>query len=118
MVVAYLVVANWETPLSRASQPRPVEPRMEEAFQSTAGEGIIEQNVRRRVVGGLHSTSSKRTHSRPPTMPTRSTPRGSVVVRALYVAHPLRSTVPPTYTSVGIYHAKSSRAGVLRSSSV
>src|SRR5450759_3879123 len=36
-VVAAPVVANWETPRSRASQPRLVEPRTEEAFQSTTG---------------------------------------------------------------------------------
>ena len=94
-----------------------MEPRTEEAFQSTAGEEVIEWNVRRRVARGLHSTSSECTHSGPPTTPTGSTPRGSVVVRAPCVARPSRDIVPTTSTFVGVHHAKSSRTGALRSSS-
>ena len=109
------MVANWETPRNRASRPRQVEPRTEEAFQSTTWEGIIEWNVRRRVAGGLHSTSSESTHSGPPTTPIGSIPRGSIVVRAPHVAHPSRGTVPSTRTSVGVHHAESSQAGALRS---
>ena len=111
------MVAIWETPQSRAAQPRPMEPRTEEAFQIMAGEGVIEWNVRRRVAGGLHSTSSERAHSVPSTTPTGSIPRGSVVVRAPRVARPLRGTVPPIGTFVGVHHAESSHAGALRSSS-
>ena len=116
-VVAAPVVVNWETPQSRASRPRPMESRTEEAFQITAGEGVIERNVRRRVAGRLHNTSSERTHSAPPTTPTGSIPRRSVVVKAPHIAHPSRCTVPPTSTSVGVHHAESSRVGELRSSS-
>jgi hypothetical protein len=52
-VVAAPVVANWETPRSRAPRPRPTEATMEGALQSTAAEGVIEQSVRRRVATGL-----------------------------------------------------------------
>ena len=50
------------------------------------------------------------------TMPAGSSPKGSVVVRAPSVAHPLRGTVASTGTSIGPHHAKSSRAEALRSS--
>ena len=116
-VVAAPVVANWETPQSRASQSGPVEPRTEKAFQSTGRERIIEHNVRRKVARGLHSTSLECTHFGPPTMPTRSTPIGSTMVRAPYIAHPSRGIVPPTGTSIGVHHTESSCARALRSSS-
>ena len=86
-------------------------------MQSTTGEGVIEQSVRRKVAGRLQSTSSERTYFGPLTTPTRSTPRGSVVVRAPRVVHSSSGTVPPTSTFVGAHHAESSRAGALRSSS-
>ena len=81
-----------------------------------AGEGVIERSVRIRVASGLQSTSLECTHSGPPTTPTGSTPRGSIVVRAPHVAHPSRGTVAPSSTSIGAHHAKSSRASVLWSS--
>src|SRR5450759_4805725 len=68
-VVVAPVIANWETPRSRAPRSRAAEPRTEEALHSRAGEGVIERNVRRRVAGGMQSTSSERTHSGPPTTP-------------------------------------------------
>jgi hypothetical protein len=111
------MVANWETLRSRAPRPRPAEATTEGALQSTTVEGVIEQSVRRRVVAGLQSTSSERMHSGPPPMPAGSTPRGSVVVRAPRIAPPSRGTIAPTGTSVGAYHAESSRARALRSSS-
>jgi hypothetical protein len=52
-VVAAPVVANWETPRSRALCPRPTKATTEGALQSTAVEGVIERNVRRRVATGL-----------------------------------------------------------------
>jgi hypothetical protein len=52
-VVAAPVVANWETPRSRAPRPRPIEATTEGALQSTAAEGVIERSVRRRVATGL-----------------------------------------------------------------
>ena len=110
------MIANWETPQSRAPRPRPKEPTTEEVLQSIAREGVIEQSVRRRVAGGLQSTSSECTHYGPPTMPAKSTPIGNVVVRAPCVAHPLRRIVASTNTSIGPHHAESSRAGALRSS--
>jgi hypothetical protein len=73
--------------------------------------------MRKRVATGLQSTSSERTHSGPPPTPAGSTLGGSVVVRAPRVAPPSRSTVAPTGNSVSTHHAKSSRAGALRSSS-
>ena len=73
--------------------------------------------MRRRILKGLQSTSSKCMQSGPPPTPARSIPRGNVVVRAPHVALPLRSTVAPIGTSVGAYHAESSRAGALWSSS-
>ena len=94
-----------------------MEPRTEEAFQITVGEGIIERNVRRRVAEGLHSTSLERMHSAPLTTPTGSIPRGSVVVRAPRIARPSRGTVPSTGTSVGVHHAESSSVEALQSSS-
>jgi hypothetical protein len=115
-MVAAPVVANWETPRSRAPRPQPTEATTEGALQSTAAEGVIEWSVRRRVAIGLQNTSSKRTHSGPPPTPTGSTPGGNVVVRVPRVAPPSRSTVAPTSTSVGAHHAESSRAGALRSS--
>ena len=45
-VVAAPMIANWETPQSRAPRPRPEEPTIEEVLQSTAREGIIERHVR------------------------------------------------------------------------
>jgi hypothetical protein len=116
-VIAAPVVANWETPRSRAPRPRPTEATTEGTLQSTAVEGVIERSVRKRVATGLQSMSSERTHSGPPPTPTRSTPRGRVVVRVPYVVPPSRSTVAPTGTSVSTHHAESSRAGALRSSS-
>jgi hypothetical protein len=116
-VVAAPVVANWETPRSRAPRPRPTEATTEGALQSTAAEGVIEWSVRRRIATGLQSTSSERTHSGPSPMPAGSTPGGSVVVRAPRVAPLSRSTVALTGTSVGTHYAESSRAGALRSSS-
>jgi hypothetical protein len=116
-VVAAPVVANWETPRSRAPHLRPTEAITEGALQSTAAEGVIERSVRRRVATGLQSTSSKRTHSGPLSTPAGSTPGGSVVVRAARGALPSRSTVAITGTSVGTHHAEPSRAGTLRSSS-
>jgi hypothetical protein len=115
-VVAALVVANWETPRSRAPRPRPVEATMEGALQSTATEGVIGRSVKRRIAAGLQSTSSERMHSGPLTTPARSTPRGSIVVRAPRVAPPSRGTVAPIGTFVGAHHAESSRTGALRSS--
>ena len=38
------------------------------------------------------------------------------MVRALRIAHPSRGIIPPTGTSVSVYHAKSSCVGALRSS--
>jgi hypothetical protein len=52
-VVAAPVVANWETPRSRAPHLRPTEVTMEGALQSTAAEGVIERSVRRRVATAL-----------------------------------------------------------------
>jgi hypothetical protein len=52
-VVAAPVVANWETPRSRAPRPQPTEATTEGALQSTAAEGVIERSVRRRVATGL-----------------------------------------------------------------
>jgi hypothetical protein len=52
-VVAAPVVANWETPRSRALCPRPTKATTEGALQSTAVEGVIERSVRRRVATGL-----------------------------------------------------------------
>jgi hypothetical protein len=52
-VVAALVVANKETPRSRAPRLRPIEATTEGALQSTATEGVIERSVRRRVATGL-----------------------------------------------------------------
>ena len=115
-VVAAPVIVNYETPRSRAPRTRPEEPTTEEALQSTAREGVIEWSMRRRVAGGLQSTSLERTHYGLPTMPAGSTPRGSVVVKAPRIAHPSRGTVAPTGTSVGPHHAESSRAGALQSS--
>jgi hypothetical protein len=112
------VVANWETPRSRAPCPRPTEVTTEGALQSTVVEGVIERSLRRRVATGLQSTSSERTHSGPSPTPAGSIPGGSVVVRAPRVAPPSSSTVALTGTSVGAHHAESSRAGALRSSSV
>ena len=89
---------------------------MEEALQSTTCEGVIEWSVRRRVAGGLQSTSSEHTHFGPPTMSAGSTPRGSVVVRARCVAHPSKGIVASTSTFIGPHHAESSRARVLQSS--
>jgi hypothetical protein len=117
-VVAAPVVANWETPRSRAPRPRPTEATMEGALQSMAAKGVIERSVRRRVAIELQSMSSERTHSGPSPMPTGSTPRGSVVVRAPHVAPPSWSTVAITGTPVSAHHAESSHAGALRSSSV
>jgi hypothetical protein len=111
------VVANWETPRSRAPRPRPTEVTTKGALQSTVVEGVIERSVRRRVAIGVQSTSSERTHSGPSPTPTGCTPGGIVVVRAARVALPSRSTVAITGTSVGIHHAESSRAGALQSSS-
>jgi hypothetical protein len=111
------VVANWETPRSRAPRSRPTEATTEGALQSTAAEGVIERSVRRRVATGLKSTSSEHTHLGPSPTPAGSTPGGSVVVRAARVAPPSKSTVAITGTSVGTHHAESSRAGALRSSS-
>jgi hypothetical protein len=116
-VVAAPVVANWETPRSRAPRPQPTEVTTEGALQSMAVEGVIERSVRRRVAIGLQSTSSERTHSGPSPTPARSIPGGSVVVRAARVAPPSRSTVAITGTSVGTHHAESSHAGALWSSS-
>jgi hypothetical protein len=116
-VVAVPVVANWETPQSRAPRPQPTEATTKGALQSTTAEGIIEQSVRRRIAAGLQSTSSERTHSGPPPTPVGSTPGRSVVVRAPCVAPPSRGTIAPIGTSVGTYHAESSCAGALRSSS-
>jgi hypothetical protein len=116
-VVAAPVVANWETPRSRAPRPQPTEATTEGALQSMAAEGVIERSVRRMVAIGLQSTSSERTHSGPPPTPAGSTPGGSVVVRAPRIALPSRSIVALTGTSVGAHHAESSRVGVLRSSS-
>ena len=82
-------------------------------MQSTAGEGVIERSVRRRVVRGLEKTSSDCTHFGPPTTPVGSTPRENVVVRAPRVVHPSRNIIAPTSTSVSVHHAESSRAGVL-----
>jgi hypothetical protein len=111
------VVANWETPRSRAPCPRPTEATTEGALQSTAAEGVIERSVRRRVAIGVQNTSSERTHSEPSPLPAGSIPGGSVVVRAARVAPPSRSTVAITGTSVGTHHAESSSAGALQSSS-
>jgi hypothetical protein len=109
-VVAAPVVANWETPRSRAPCPRPTEATTEGALQSTTVEGVMERSVRRRVAIGLYSTSSERTHSGPPPIPAGSIPGRSVVVRAPRVAPPSRSTIAPTGTSVDAHHAESSRA--------
>jgi hypothetical protein len=114
-VVAVPVVANWETPRSRAPRPQPTEATTEGALQSTATEGVIERSVRRRVATGLQSTSSERTHSGPSPTPVGSTLGGSVVVRAARIAIPSRSTVAITGTSVGTHHAESSCVGALRS---
>jgi hypothetical protein len=111
------VVANWETPRSRAPLSRLAEATTKGALQSTAAEGVIERSVRRRVAAGLQSMSSERTHSGPSPTPTGSIPGGSVVVRAPHVAPPSRDTVAPTGTFVSAHHAESSRAGALRSSS-
>jgi hypothetical protein len=73
-VVAVPVVANWETPRSRAPHPRPIEATTEGALQSMATEGVIERSVRRKVATGLQSTSSERTHSGPSPTPVGSTP--------------------------------------------
>jgi xanthine/CO dehydrogenase XdhC/CoxF family maturation factor len=100
-VVVAPVVANWETPRSRAPRPRPAEATTEGGLQSTAGEGVIERSVRRRVVTGLQSTPSECMHSGPPPTPVGSTPGGSVVVRAPRIAPSSRSTVALTGTSVG-----------------
>jgi hypothetical protein len=81
-VVAAPVVANWETPRSRAPCPQPTKATTEGALQSMAVEGIIEWSVRRRVATGLQSTSSERTHFGPSPTPAGSTPGGSVVIRA------------------------------------
>jgi hypothetical protein len=116
-VVAALVVANWETPRSRAPRPRPIEATTEGALQSTAAEGVIKRSVRRRVATGLRSTSSEHTHSGPPPTLAGPTPGGSVVVKAPLVTPPSRSTVALTGTSIGAYHAESSRTRALRSSS-
>jgi hypothetical protein len=116
-VVAAPVVANWETPRSRAPRPRRTEATTEGALQSTATEGVIERSVRRRVATGLQSTSPERTHSGPSPTPAGSTLGGSVVVRAASVAIPSRNTVAIIGTSVGTQHAESSRAGALQSSS-
>jgi hypothetical protein len=116
-VVVAPMVANWETPRSRAPRPRPTEATTEGALQSTPAEGVIEQSMRRRVATGLRSTSSERTHSGPPPTPAGSTLGGSVVVRAPRVAPPSRSTIALTGTSVDAHHAESSRARALRSSS-
>jgi hypothetical protein len=116
-VVAAPVVANWETPRSKAPRPRPTEVTTEGALQSTAAEGVIKWSVRRRVATGLQSTFSERTHSGPSPTPAGSTPGGSVVVRAPCSAPPSRSLVAITGTSVGVHHAESSRAGALQSSS-
>jgi hypothetical protein len=48
-VVAAPVVANWETPRSRAPRPRLAEATTEEALQSTAAEGVVERSMRRRI---------------------------------------------------------------------
>jgi hypothetical protein len=64
-VLAVPVVANWETPRSRAPRPQPAEATIEGALQSTASEGVIERSVRRKVATGLQSTSFERTHSGP-----------------------------------------------------
>jgi hypothetical protein len=48
-VVAAPMVANWETPRSRAPRPRPTEATTEGVLQSTAVKGVIERSVRRRV---------------------------------------------------------------------
>jgi hypothetical protein len=112
-VVAAPVVANWETPRSRAPRPRLTEATTEGALQSTAAEGVIERSVRRRVATGLQSTCSERTHSGPSPTPAGSIQRESIVVRATRVAPPSRSTVAITGTSVGTHHAESSRAGAL-----
>jgi hypothetical protein len=69
-VVAAPVVANWETPRSRAPCPRPTEATMEGVLQSTVAEGVIERSVKRRVATRLQSTSSECTHSGPPPTPT------------------------------------------------
>ena len=111
------MVANLETPQSRAPCPRLVEPTTKEALQTTVGEGIIEQSVRRRVARGLQSTSSERTYVGPQTTPVGSTLRGSIVVRAPRVAHPSKGIVAPTGTSVGAHHAESLFGGALQSSS-
>ena len=111
------MIANWETPRSRAPRPRPAEPTTEEALQSTVGKGVMERSLRRRITGGLQSTSSERTHFGPRSTPAGSTPRGSIVVRAPGVAHPSRGTVAPTGTSVNAHHVKSSCVGAMQSSS-
>jgi hypothetical protein len=116
-VVAAPVVANWETPRSRAPRPQPTKATMEGALQSRVGEGVIERSVRRRVATGLQRTSSEHNHSGASPTPAGSTPGGSAVVRAARVALPSRNTVAITSTSVGTHHAESSRAGALRSSS-
>jgi hypothetical protein len=116
-VVAAPVVANWETPRSRAPRPRLVEATMEGALQSTAVEGVIKRSMRRRVATGLQSTSSEHMHSEPLPTPAGSIPGGSVLVRAPRVAPPSKSTIALTGTSVSAHHAESSRVGALRSSS-
>jgi hypothetical protein len=40
------VVANWETPQSRAPRPQPAEATTKGALQSMAAEGVIEWRVR------------------------------------------------------------------------
>jgi hypothetical protein len=57
-VVAAPVVANWETPRSRASRPRPAKATTKGALQSTAAEGVIERSMRRRVATGLQKRPS------------------------------------------------------------
>ena len=52
-VVVAPVVANWETPRSRAPRPRPAEATTEEALQFMASEGVMEWSVKRRVTTKL-----------------------------------------------------------------
>ena len=111
------MIANWETPRGKAPRFQPVEPTTEEALQSTACEGIIEQSVRRKVAGRLQSTFSERTHSEPLTTPTRSIPRRSVVVKAPLIVHPSKGTIASIGTSIDAHYVESSRAGVLWPSS-
>jgi hypothetical protein len=85
-VVAAPMVANWETPRSRAPRPRLAEVTTEGALQSMEAKGVIERSVRRRVATRLQSTSSERTHSGPPPTPAGSILGRSVVVRAPRVA--------------------------------